>query len=238
MKAPYAVPGNRLMGIWSEWLDLHEQLEGEGLPVTAPFFSAASSEGPAGPILLVGKATNGDWGTSEFKSFSRRQKKAIIRDRLCRNRTFIDGGAKNSAFWCFYYRLAALALGADGVIWSNVAKIGRKNGNPKGRLLTMQTELAIRTLQAEIAEYRPALTVFVAGSDPVMSDIIVSALNAPAKRWTKSERIRACTVPDVWWMKGETPALWTQHPERKPAEQVNFWLHRARDLAGLPKSSR
>lgn len=235
MKAKYAVPGIRLMKIWSEWIDLHAELEGEGLPVTAPFFSAASSEGPAGPILLVGKATDGDWGTEGFKSFQRRQERAIVCDRLRLNRSFIDGGAKNSAFWCFYYRLAALALGADGVIWSNVAKIGRINGNPKGRMLTMQAELAIRTLQAEVAEYRPTLTVFVAGSDPVMSDIIVSALNAPAKKWTKSEGIRACTIPDVWWMKGETPALWTQHPERKPAEQVDFWLDKARDLAGLPK---
>jgi len=64
-------------------------------------------------------------------------------------------------------------------------------GNPSGLLLSTQADLAERTLRAEIEEYHPALIIFVAGSDPCMSRIILRALNLGPNQagWSISERV-------------------------------------------------
>lgn len=236
MRSEYAKPSRRLWNLWLEWIQLHKILaSGMKGELAAPFFSAANPRCKEGCIMVIGKATAGDYWLGDYKKS--KSQEGAVEQRLKLNREVVAGGGNRSAFWTFFKGVEKLRPnpGLDGIIWSNVAKIGHVNRNSSGLLLSAQADLAERTLRAEIEEYHPSLTFFVAGSDPCMSRIILHALNlGPGEAdWFRSEKVEPkAKFPDVWWSKIGPAVLWTQHPERKSKEAVTYWLEKAKDLIG------
>lgn len=241
MSNEYAMPGRALKQLWCEWIELHSVLEKgmkeegalEKLP-TAPFFSAASNRHRK-QILFVGKATDGDWCPDSYGSALRKSRDDAISERLRCNRKFVQSVGNKTAFWALFHRLTGISqeFGLEGGIWSNVAKIGSKKGNPSGLLLSAQADLAERTLRAEVEEYQPELIFFVAGSDAFMSRIILRALNLTSAEaaWSISERAEPeAGVRDVWWRNTTPPVLWTQHPQGKQSRETGYWLTKAKSL--------
>lgn len=228
MQEDVAWPRTRLRKLWREWINLHTVLD-KGMPgrMAAPFFSAASPQICTDPILVVGKATGGNWWLDEYKKL-RKSPDEAIRNRLSRNRKFVREGGNGSAFWKLFERLTILLPEPDSrsLIWSNVAKIGCLKDNPEGILLSAQKDLAERTLRMEIEEYRPVLVVFVTGS--YAGDVINHALGLRDGEWQHSSK----SDPDegLWWREGAPALLWTRHPQGVAATKIAFWLKRARAL--------
>lgn len=228
-----ATPRRELKKLWCEWIELHAVLEREISDLAAPFFSACSRTKCNKRILLVGKATDRDWRADSYRDCLDRPIDEVIQERLRQNLDLVQSRGNGKAFWNFFCRLADInsEFGLDSIIWSNVAKIGRMRGNPRGKLLSRQVDLAIRTLRAEIREYHPALIFFVTGSDPVLSCIIHRTLGTLDCNWIKSDE-RSADVPDVWWRSGEPAALWTRHPQGAHNKEKDYWVKRARKLIG------
>lgn len=224
MARNYAAPGPKLKKLWQEWVEMHRVLnKGLAIKPAAPFFSAQSTGKRDSTILFVGKATKGDWELSRYQQSLRISVDAGIDDRLQCNREHIQ--KLSSGFWTLLRSVASIqpATGLEGVVWTNVAKIGAQKGNPSGLLLSAQADLAERTLHTEIAEYRPALVIFVTGT--FGDQIIKRAVGIPDAEWQKSTL--QDQDQDVWWKTGRPAFLWTRHPERKDRETINHWKERA-----------
>jgi hypothetical protein len=235
----FAPSSRGLNEIWLAWFSLHAELS-RAMPktVAAPFLSAASQARCSRRILLVGKATAGGWWQVEYRKALLTSSSEAVSERLGRNRSFVQQKGNSKSFWNLFCRLAALNpdFGLDSVVWSNVAKIGRLKGNPTGRLLSAQEELAVRTLKAEIKEYKPALTMFVVGCDKGLSRIVERAVDTPADKWKRSEEVdRANGIAGVWWKQGPPALLWTRHPQGASRSEVEYWLSRAQELMRLQR---
>jgi hypothetical protein len=236
----YAMPSKRLKRLWSEWIDLHNVLSsGKRKNIqtpAAPFFSASSKVKCKSRILLVGKATDRDWYGKEYQLSIRRSKEDAIHDRLHRNRYIVQTGGNRKSFWQFFDRLASVnqEIGRDSVVWSNIAKIGSLIGNPSGLLLSIQADLAERTLRAEIEEYDPKVIIFVTGTNECMDRIIMRTLGVPRDLWIRSEKEdRSGKIPDVWWTGSRPLALWTRHPQGAKAQEIEYWVKKLRELGKL-----
>jgi len=194
--------------------------------LAAPFLSVADSlaePSGIGTILLVGKATKGDWKLDKFEAQSGSPIDIRIEKRRKATRDHLDAEKDNqsSAFWRFWMSLHQIG---SPVIWTNRAKIGVVKGNPSGANLRAQVELARDTLNAEVAEYGPSLVVIVGD---YAGDEIICPVFGLIGEWKKDND------DGVWWIDrtDSSPAvLWTGHPERKRGEQVARWLDRARAL--------
>lgn len=240
MSGQYAKPGRKLKKLWREWIELHEILERDfkreknpNRRPTAPFLSAAGKTKREGGILVVGKATDGDYWSHDYRDALQRSLDDAIDDRLELNRRFVRCEGNRRAFWKFLCGLVDRDADPDldGVIWSNVAKIGSRKGNPSGRLLSAQRDLAGRTLIEEVREYRPQLVVFVTANyaDKIISD----AFGFTDAGWKNSPK----GAPDreVWWLRHspdfpKARFLWVQHPQGKTREQIDYWTKKARKL--------
>ncbi len=231
MKANYS-PARPLKNIWLEWIELHKMLErGMRNQTTAPFFSAAASNHPDDCVLFVGKATAGDYWTASYRNALRRSEDEAIRERLTLNRQFIWGVGNKSAFWRFFNQVAKLRpdMHRDGVIWSNVAKIGSRTGNPNGLLLSVQGDLARRTLVEEVREYKPLVVVFVTGT--YAESIIKDAFGFWSNEgWTDGD-----PEGNVSWCGSsrdfpKTRFLWMRHPQGKLRGHIDECTQRTWDL--------
>jgi hypothetical protein len=236
----YATPSRKLKKLWSEWIDLHAVLskgEYKGIQTpAAPFFSAASEVKCRSRILLVGKATAGGWWAEDYQCCFRKSKHAVIHDRLNHNLDFVRHGGNGGPFWKFFERLANInqKFARDSVVWSNVAKIGSLVGNPRGLLLSVQADLAERTMLAELEEYSPKIVIFVTGSDKGLDRIITRTLGVPEDSWISSERKdRNAKVSNVWWTENKPPAVWTRHPQGAKALEIEYWVKKLRELGQL-----
>lgn len=234
MQASFAEPGRRLSNIWLEWIELHKVLDKSmNGRVTAPFFSSAAFDHPQYCVLLVGKATAGDYWLGSYKRALRESPETAMRERLRRNREFLSGGGNRGPFWRFVERVAELRpdLGWDGVIWSNVAKIGCLKGNPSGPLLSAQEDLARRTLVQEVREYKPAVVVFVTAN--YADEIINDAFGFTSAGWESSPK--GTPDPEVWLKRGsrdfpKVRFLWVRHPQGKTRRQIDYWTQKTWDL--------
>lgn len=228
MQSNYASPRPELKRLWHEWIELYRILyRGMSTKPAAPFFSAASSQKCNKRILFVGKATNGPWEPTPFHARLRASEEAAIVERLTLNRSFVEGSFR-SHFWSLFRRLGKLnpEEGLNSIIWTNIAKIGTQTGNPPRLLLSVQADLAERTLRTEIEEYRPTLVIFVAAN---FGDQIVNrAIGVPKNAWKSSGK--RDHDEDVWWVRGTPSYLWTRHPERKRREQIEQWMQQAQTL--------
>ncbi|MGA3332663.1 MAG: hypothetical protein ABSC62_00720 [Terracidiphilus sp.] len=195
--------------------------------LAAPFLSTAESPatfGGRGAILLVGKATKGKWKIEDFKPDADCPCLERVQERILTARTFVGEmcSRPKSAFWRFWRDLGSIG---SPVIWTNLAKIGVDSGNPQGSFLEEQSGLAVRTLRAEIAEYNPSLVVLVT-SDYAKDEIVYRIW--PQHDWTIS-KLDGSTC----WIAGkdgEPPVLWTNHPQGKKRDQLNYWLTMANSL--------
>ncbi len=192
----------------------------------APFLSAPSpftATNGGRSILLVGKATDGDWKMKDFEACAR-NKQIEKRRRVARSFIAEMSQKPKSEFWRFFQDLQKIGL---PVIWSNLVKIGIKGGNPRGTDLNLQKELAQRTLRAEIDEYKPSLVFLVSGEYAVKE--IVSPVFEKSGRWTKPKG------KNYWWRNRTEempPVLWTYHPQgiHGHKEEWDRWIRQARRL--------
>lgn len=220
MEEDFARPSSALLKIWREWINLHTVLD-KGMPdsIAAPFFSAASSQKCPNQILVVGKATDKDWWLGDYRKL-RKSPDEAIRNRLRRNRQIVRAGGNRKAFWKLFERLAELFPQPDScnLVWSNIAKIGCLKGNPEGILLSVQKDLAERTLRAEIEEYRPLLIIFATGS--YATDVITRVVGSDG--WDQSKK----SDPDdeLWWRKGPPVMLGIRHPQGVTKDRIDFWM--------------
>lgn len=191
--------------------------------LAAPFVSSADSPptgGALGTILLVGKATAGNWKIEDFEPDRDCPCSKRVEERRNAARSFLRAmhDRPKSAFWRFWRGLGAIG---SPVIWTNLVKIGVKSGNPQGCHLEMQAELAVKTLKAEITEYDPSLVV-LATSDYAKDQIVYRVW--PQKTWTISSFDGTCWIRG----KGRKPSvLWTDHPQGKTPNRLAYWLKTA-----------
>ena len=236
----YAMPGKELRKLWSEWIDLYSVLStaksNKLQTPAAPFFSACSSVKSKSRVMLVGKATAGDWCLKEYQGSIKKSRAAVIRDRMQHNRWVVQHENNQSPFWKFADRLASFngELDRDSIIWSNICKIGSRVRNPKGLLLSAQADLAERTLRAEIKEYKPKVVIFVTGSDDFMDRILMRTVGVPIGSWVRSEKHdSSAKVHGVWWTDKKPIALWTRHPQGAKAHEIEYWVEKLRELGKL-----
>ncbi len=101
----------------------------------------------------------------------------------------------------------------QNLVWTNICKIGVRRGNPPKQIYEFQRELAIHTLRAEIASYKPKL-VYWATWDYLV-DVVREAVDDPNDiSWTKD-------LEDKWiWTRrpvNSLPAMvWSGRPQGKP----------------------
>ena len=93
----------------------------------------------------------------------------------------IRAGKYDSAFWRFARQLGQAAAGEaeiddlQNVVWTNICKLTDVYcGNPRGKLLAAQAELAIQTLREEIRAYEPKAAIFLSDQ---YADIIRQIVN-------------------------------------------------------------
>ncbi len=191
--------------------------------LAAPFLSIAESPptaGVLGTILLVGKSTAGKWKIEDFEPDIDSPRSERVEERCSTTRAFLSvmHDKPNSAFWRFWRDLGMIG---SPVIWTNLAKIGVASRNPQGCYLEEQAELAVRTLKAEIAEYKPSLVVLVT-SDYAKEQIVYPIWSQ--RTWTISGFDGTCWIRG----KGRAPSvLWTDHPQGKSPERLAYWLKKA-----------
>jgi hypothetical protein len=228
-----------LQSFWYEWLELFRELESsqdvETASIAAPFLSVPPKNyDPVSvpSILYVGKATAGHWDREGFLRSSDMKERLLCTTRFLTEEVITR--EYRSAFWDFALRLSLAAADRhkdeieplQNLVWSNVCKIGTVAGNPKGKCYGRQRELAIRTLRAEIYEYRPKLLLFVTGG--FGEDIIDEVTTCRTQtQWEKGQ------TNDFWWRDavGQMPViLWTGHPERKSLNLLDIWQDQAAAL--------
>ncbi len=204
----------------AEWQDKHARLSRQPRyrgKLADVFLSSAEDEYWAdgvARVLYVGKATAGPYSPHISQNLYR--------------------GCNHSAFWTLARNIGKelnpdMHDGLDAVAWSNLLKIGVISGNPKGKLVEDQYELAVKTLKAEIKHFNPALLVCVAAN--YLDDILYEALELkrgsdgfieePVGSRYLYSRERTEALPAV---------LWLEHPERKRKEYVVAVLQRASSL--------
>jgi hypothetical protein len=219
-----------LLEVQSKWIAKFDQMRESGIDMdqlAAPFLSipgipAASAQ--AGPILLVGKATGGDWGKDSFLS------KTGVPNRIEERRDFTrkhllwrQEEYQRTAFWRCWKRLHEISA---PVIWTNLAKIGVRKRNPEKVYLSAQIDLACETLELEIEEYKPKLVVLATG-DYAGDEIVCPIFKTGRGEWNE-------VVDGEFWWLGRTatrPAiLWTGHPQGKSPTTRNKCLEKAKEL--------
>ncbi|MGD0191681.1 MAG: hypothetical protein ABSD74_13150 [Rhizomicrobium sp.] len=223
-----------LIQIQSRWVQLFQLMDSDpsltNSRLAGPFVSVppAAWDASRKNVLYVGKATHKDWFKEKFV------RSPVL--ETCRSSTVeflqeVYDGNENRAFWRFARRLSEIASGTDqanlqNLVWSNIAKVGVTSGNPTGRYLAYQHELAVETLRAEIDEYRPSLVVFVTSS--YAEEVIRDLVDDDDATWQKKEDA------DLPWYRraqaGLPSMLWLHHPQRKPLATLDVWLSVAKGL--------
>lgn len=219
-----------------KWLERFREMQ-RGIPnrrLTGPFLSVP----PIGydprrtpSVLYIGKA-NAGWPHHSTVERLRGKTMKFLEERVKR-------GEYRSAFWKLALDVSRqLARSANpqvaplqNLVWTNMCKIGVFPGNPGADAYRMQRDLAIETLTAEIAAYRPQLVFWVTGNYGL--DIITDVVADPKDRsWKKEKKLEE---KGLYWREptDSLPAmLWTDHPQGKPRPVVEVWIEQACKLIG------
>lgn len=236
---------NKLQHLWREWLKEYSVMcdsrEIDSAELAAPFFSVATPGRRWPTMLYVGKATGGCWFRDSFLNCAGQAPGCRVSERIELTERWLkavrSGNSRDyrSDFWDFGNQLEELAAEVAGqksqpfrhLIWSNIAKIGRRDRNPHGAYFRLQKALAIRTLRAEVEAYRPSLVYFATGDDysQVIGEILGDLQEAS---WDRTDAQRG-----IWWrkaMRDFSPVVWTEHPQGKPRRNWIFWLGKVREL--------
>ena len=216
-----------LLDLQAKWIEKFDEMRraDDQERLAAPFLSVPGELGGLkgnGSIMLVGKATAGNWRSESFNATVRRPTERLEeRWKATYDHLRAEREKQRSAFWRFWGRLDTIG---SPVIWTNLAKIGVKSGNPHGWYLESQKELACQTLEAEIKEYKPFLVVLVT-ADYAKREIVYCQW--PQRNWNVSKIDGTCWIASNG---REPPVLWTDHPQAKPKERIEYWLRKAREL--------
>jgi hypothetical protein len=198
--------------------------------LAAPFFSVKTdaTNRAQRPILLVGKATHKDWCLKSFEEAL----ELSIPERLegCRKTTQkwleLQRQSQSRMFWRFWKQIYDIG---PQVIWTNLAKIGTLKGNPPLNCIQDQSDLACRTLNAEVEEYKPQLIVLVSAGFAVR-EIVYPAFNTRSRnQWQEfklEDKDDYCQLKGV---PGRPTVLWFNHPQLKSAKLKNLWLEKIRE---------
>jgi len=222
-----------LFEIQSQWITKYDEmrvahgldgqlLAGPFLSVPDPFEQTSKLQ----PILLVGQATREDWFLSRFKTNRGKPIHKRVEERLNTTREFLMDPKynqyKKTDFWRFWKNLKE-RTGAP-VIWTNLAKIGVKTGKIPYKFQSEQKDLALKTLEAEIEQYKPALVVFVTG--PFLRLEIIRPFFGMDEDCFNKET-KCCSRKQI----SNSPALlWTFHPRSIRKEMICAWLDKANAL--------
>jgi len=204
----------------------------------APFLSCEPSgyfSTSGKKILFVGQATDRQYFFDEFHSAStvdgpNGYNSQLIERRSAPKKVFdaVETETRKSAFWTLAQKLSELGFrNADAkrsfmenLVWSNVAKIGAKRGNPTKKFLKPQIELSKETLRAEIAYYKPDI-IYVAHSsfgEEIVNKDDKSVFGSDG--WIKDH-------DDIWYRReGKNgPIIFaSDHPGRKRKLLPSKWL--------------
>lgn len=231
-----------LQGRWLEKWDEMRGLESTQVALAAPFVSVGAyppKRQLRTKIMLVGKATNGDWCISSSEKDRPRPQSDRLQERRGATQAFLKEHAPThrSAFWSFSRELSK-SLKAN-MIWTNAAKIGvwrtkdrSRSINPYGYFLEQQKELAVETLAAEVLEYAPDLVVCLTASDS-LDEIVCLAFQS---RGAWEEKSIPSGSP-VWILPrtiGHPPVLCTGHPWFKSLDVRKGWVTEAEGLVARP----
>jgi hypothetical protein len=230
---------SELRSLQVRWLKLSEELRrspGRGKGLAGPFLSVPSVGQPS--ILLVGKATFGPWNEKSFLECCGKTMDSRILERQRFTTQFIQQRAKSygGGFWPFARQINKELVvewktrpidPLQHVTWTNICKVGTAKGNPRGRLLECQRDLAIETLRCEIQEYSPKLVWFVTWD--FCWDIVKETVRARNdETWDRGGN-EEC----IWSFPADgtrPPVLLTGHPERRPRKDRRLWIKKALDL--------
>jgi len=242
------MPPRPLLELEGEWLRLFTEMRHnpgkyriDAGQLAAPFLSTPASNtytaGRHGTVMLVGKATSG-LNTLGSAAVADAYKPETVKQRTPAVFDEVTAGIERSQFLRFAQRLSEAVAEAAGIsirpfdnlIWTNLAKIGVRSGNPSGAYFNAQMELAVETLAAEITHYRPSLVVASMawfGYGPLRRAIPEMWDDHPNHPTRRTNR------PD-WWShpanNGRPAILWTMHPQGKPLKVLDAWLDEAQKL--------
>lgn len=234
------------MSLQEQWRTKFSEMRREfGDVVTGPFLSVA----PPGydpervpSVLYVGKAL----GPNE------QMREVSVQGLRRRTRRFlgqvIQGRHRDSGFWNFALDLSRAIAEHTGhpeiaplqnLVWTNICKIGHAENNPKGGIYEKQEKLAIATLRAEIALYRPRLVFWATwnyGVEVVRK--VVNDSSTDDASWMKDLAEEGIYLRAS--MGALPPMVWTYYPERKSKEDWKRWIECAIKLldGGDPVVSR
>jgi hypothetical protein len=230
---------------WTEWIAKAREFSEKDVRCCAPFFSFK----PDGydqfedRLLLVGKATDGwPWKDDLDQSSGLSDHDLAVHQREESSNFRKERAAspkRHPGFWEFEQKLASrfgdTSTSRQNLIWSNLYKIGRPNGNPSKRIAECQQGLAIKTLRTEIVEYRPTLVVF--------ANLYAASFYDDAVYETAGSEYRDDWIPEHEGKSNESwalttsspPMLWIRHPGRKSNRTFEAWIDRAE---GIARSSR
>lgn len=223
-----------------DWVQLYEELNRQHpacvaiphLSVTPPGYDPLKFSS----ILLIGKATRGQWDIEEGVSFDiNREINLDSSQKSAKNflETWIFSKKYNSAFWNFAHQLSeaiarasqvTLSSPLQNLIWTNLCKIGVDEGNPERKFYDCQRDLAIKTLKAEIQKYCPKILVFVTGNygEDIIGDVVE---DQEQRSWNRSLEENGFWSRDAM---GSIPAaLWTYHPQGKTKDTTRRWIAEA-----------
>jgi len=218
-----------LREIQPKWIQKFYEIRqefGDSPPLAAPFLSVSDPRDEPtgiGPILMIGKATAGDWGLDPFllnegQSFERQadERRAATLKHLSYRRNH-----QTSAFWRFWKTLHEIG---SPVVWTNLVKIGVKHGNPGRKYIKAQSCLACATLRAEVDEYKPSLIVIAAD---YAKEQITYPVFGDRPNWKEPPGYEFCWIE----RSASSPAiLWTDHPQMKGKVALSSWMKKAREL--------
>lgn len=218
----------------SKWIDLYRALRKDpeiGGRFTPPFVSVAPpgyNPSTVPTLLYVGKAerASNEPNVSPYRDgFDENPTLEYCRKGT---RDFLDeirAGTYKSAFWRFARQLGQAAAGQEkvddlqNVVWTNICKLtDLHRGNPSGKLLAVQTELAIETLQEEIRAYDPHFVIFLSDEYADIIRQIVGDMDDTS--WQREDVFSNW----LWWRRpinGLPAILWTRHPERARREYLD-----------------
>jgi hypothetical protein len=193
-------------------------------------------------ILYVGQATAGDWFLEQYleeKNLETNQGfEKSLQERLLCTKRFFKGGGRNSQFWRFAKKLsgsgsqngAALIEPLENLVWSNLVKIGVKNGNPKGLYYIKQKDIAVQTLRLEIQYYKPDLIYIAHGR--YGGEIVDSVFDYKPGLWNEENW-------NGFWFRERSkefpPIIRSDHPGIrlkgiKTTEKHEKWLKKVHEL--------
>jgi hypothetical protein len=171
--------------------------------------------------MIVGRATADDYGHCEFPAFEDVSAEDACGKMKDLNRFLVEKHPRSSRFWQAVVKGSQLCGDSPtlaNTVWTNLGKIGLADKDIDDRFFAQQSELAERTLRAELVAYKPTLVHLAVGK--LGGPTILEATGTQEEHWHRL----AGPHDDVWFLEGRTCSfLWTRHPNWAPPDIRQAW---------------